>query len=399
MNSNDLMKAFASTSRGLEQLLSKELTILGAKDIVITNAGAKFSADFTTIMKINLHSRIASRVMLEIARAEYLNETDIYNLAYQINWQTWFDVEKSIKLYTTAIHCPLKSLDFITLKVKDAICDKFSAKVGTRPNVDKTNSDIRIYNFLTKDTITIYIDTSGEGLFKRGYRQNKLEAPLKENLASGLVQLSGWNSTVTLLDPMCGSGTIIIEALGLALNIAPGLNRRFAFEHINNFATSVWQSLKQQAIAQIHLETSVNIYANDIDFRATHTVKENLNLFLKQLGDLLPNQTTQIKQIFNQIKFSTQDILDLNAPDSSGIFITNPPYGVRLEDQEHLEGLYPLISAHLKNNFANWNCYFLTNDLQMPKLMRLKPSKKTPVFNGALECRFFEFKMVQGSNR
>jgi putative N6-adenine-specific DNA methylase len=377
---------FASTNKGLEKLLIEEIKQLGATEILETTAGAQFEADELTIMKINLLSRFASRVMLQVGFGSYRDCDDIYKIAHKIKWEEWFSHKHSIKVATNAIHSPLKSLDFVTLKVKDAICDSFVDKVNFRPDVDKFNPDIKIYNFLTNDTITIYVDTSGEALFKRGYRQNKLEAPLKENLAAGLIALSNWTPEIALFDPMCGSGTILIEAISKGLNIAPGLNRSFGFEKLQMFDLTKWESLKLEAKNAINLNVALKIYANDIDRNAIQILKDNLK-YLK------------IDGIENLIQFHNMDFLDVNAPEATGILITNPPYGIRLEEQDDLASLYPKIATHLKNNYSGWDCFFLTADLRMPKLMRLNTSRKTPIFNGPLECRLFEFKMVSGSNR
>ncbi len=289
----------------------------------------------------------------------------------------------TIKLSTSAINCQLKSLNFISLKAKDAVCDYFMDNYQIRPNVNKQNPDIRILNFLNQHEYSIYIDTSGDTLFKRGYRKDKLEAPLKENLASALVFLSNWQREETLFDPMCGSGTIVIEALMKALNIAPGLFRRFAFEKFTNFYQRDFDQLKHQAKLDIDKSFKPLIYANDIDIRAIKQAK--LNLSYMKLGEY--------------IKFNNNDFLKIKAPDVSGVIISNLPYGVRLDDLTKLEKFYPQLAQHLKNNYANWRCYFLSGDLRMPKLMRLKPSKKIPIFNGSIECRLFEFIMVSGSNR
>lgn len=378
-----MYSCFASTSKGLEELLTNELISLGATDVNAVHAGVTFSANMEVVLKINLHSRIASRVLIQVGVGSYTNENDIYDLAYDIDWYNWFGTKHTIKVDTNAIGCPLKSLEFVTLKVKDAICDCFVSKVNLRPSVSKQHPDIRIYNFLTKDSITIYIDTSGESLFKRGYRQSKLEAPLKENLASGIIQLTHWNRDTPLYDPMCGSGTLIIEAISYAMNLAPGLRRSFAFENFTGFERNLWNKLKVEAKTQINYAQKFKIYAGDIDPQALNLTKENLrNLELLQY-----------------VKFISGDFLKQNAPETSGMLITNPPYGVRLGEEDDLAKFYPQLASHLKNNYANWDCYFLTADLRMPKLMRLKPSRKIPLFNGALECRLFEFKMVSGSNR
>ena len=340
-------------------------------------------ADMNTIMMANLHSDIASRIMIEITSGPYNNEDDIYKLANNFDWLEWFSPDMTIKVATNAIKSPLRSLEFITLRVKDAICDSFMHKTNSRPYVDKHTPDIRIYNFLTQNLATIYLDTSGEALFKRGYRSYKSDAPLKENLAAGLVKLSKWNYQETLIDPMCGSGTIIIEAIHLALDIAPGLNRKFAFEKFGNFYQKSWDTIKFNAKQAIKKDIPLKIFANDINPQAILNTSENL-------------RHTKLREY---VEFSTKNFLDIMPPSKSGILLTNPPYGVRLDELEALARFYPQIATHLKNNFSNWQCFFLTHDLLMPKLMRLKPSKKIPLFNGALDCRFYEFKMVAGQNR
>ena len=253
---------------------------------------------------------------------------------------------------------------------------------------------MRIYNFLTTDTITIYLDTSDEGLFKRGYRQNALEAPLKENLAAGLLKLTNWQPHIPLYDPMCGSGTIPMEAMSVGLNIAPGLNRSFAFEKFicMDKYKDIWEQIKHAAKTAINYNQPLKIFASDISKKAIDIARDNFKHV----------------ELLDYITFSCGDFLQLtppgmvnagNATDTTGIILTNPPYGVRLDELESLADFYPQLASNLKQNYANWTCYFLTADLRMPKLMRLKPSRKTLVFNGALECRLFEFKMVSGSNR
>ncbi len=375
---------FASTSKGLEQLLIEELTQIGATEASPVHAGVKFKADFNTIMKANLHSRLASRILIQVGTGYYLNEEDIYAVARNIDWEEWFYGDMKLKVATSAINSPLKSLEFINLKVKDGICDYFMAKYNRRPDVDKREPDMRILNFLTEDTVTIYLDTSDEALFKRGYREHKLEAPLKENLAAGLIKLSGWDYNTPLFDPMCGSGTIVVEAVMMALNIAPGLKRRFAFEKFNNFYQASWDTMKAEAKAAIITDKQLQIYASDINPKAV--IQTEVNLRHAKLREY--------------VYFETADFLNVTPPKTKpGIILTNPPYGVRMEELDELSLFYPKLASHLKNHYAGWNCYFFTSDLRMPKAMRLKPSRKTPLHNGALDCRLFEFKMVSGSNR
>lgn len=378
-----LLACFATTVRGLEELLATELKELGAEEIRIVNAGMEFNASLSNIMAMNLNSRLASRIMIRLGYSGYRHEDDIYRLARKIDWLDWFHSGNSIKVATSAIQSPLKSLDFVTLKVKDAICDYFNEKVDSRPDVNKVEPDMRIYNFLTKDTVTIYLDTSGDTLFKRGYRRLKLEAPIRENLASGLIQLSGWQPDQAFYDPMCGSGTLAVEAIGIGLNLAPGLNRNFAFEKLANFDSDNYQRIQAVAKKKENRERKLKIYASDINRKAIEIARQNFQ---------------QIK-LEEYVEFSYGDFLSKKAPAESGVLLTNPPYGVRLEELDRLTELYPQIGNKLKQNFANWNCYFFTADLRMPKLVRLKPSRKIPVYNGALECRLYEFKMVSGSNR
>ena len=378
-----MLVCFATTVRGLEQLLADELTELGASEINLVNAGLEFSASLDDIMRMNLHSRLASRIMIRLGFGGYRQEEDIYQLAQGIKWDQWFHSGNTIKVSTSAIACPLKSLDFVTLRVKDAICDYFVERVDSRPSVDKANPDMRIYTFLTSETATIYLDASGDTLFKRGYRRSKLEAPIRENLAFGLIKLSGWTPDRPFYDPMCGSGTLAIEAICYGLNIAPGLNREFAFEKFIDFDATKFAQMRESAQAAINYDQELQIYASDINRHAVEIAKQNF---------------AQIK-LDKYVNFGCGDFLDQVAPAENGVIVTNPPYGVRLDELDNLAQLYPQIATTLKRNFAGWDCFFFTGDLRMPKLMRLKPSRKTPVYNGALECRLFEFKMVSGSNR
>lgn len=378
-----MISCFATTVRGLEQLLADELSNLGASQINIVNAGLEFNAELDDIMRINLYSRLASRIMIRVAYSGYRDERDIYRLAKKVEWDRWFHVGNTIKVSTNAMRCPLKSLDFVTLTVKDAICDYFVEQVDARPDVNKADPDMRIYTFLTEDSVTIYLDTSGDTLFKRGYRRLKLEAPIRENLAFGLIKLSGWTPDRPLYDPMCGSGTIAVEAISYGLNIAPGLNRNFAFEKFLGFDSNKFQNMKDDANHKIRKDIKLQIFASDINRTAIEIAKQNF----------------QQINLDKYVEFSSGDFLKKNAPAKNGVLITNPPYGVRMDELDNLAGLYPQIASNLKQNFAGWDCYFFTGDLRMPKLLRLKPSKKIPVYNGALECRFYEFKMVSGSNR
>ncbi|MBP7202704.1 MAG: class I SAM-dependent RNA methyltransferase [Propionivibrio sp.] len=381
-------KFFASCPRGLEALLAEDLTAAGVKDLKAIPGGVHFVADWPTCYAVNLHSRIATRILWRVAHGRYAKEDDIYKLALDSPWGKWFAATQTIRVDVTAVKSPLKSLEFITLRIKDAICDRFRADTGKRPNVDTREPDVRMHGFITADECTLYIDTSGAPLYQRGLRQKTVEAPLKENVAAGIIRLSGWQPGMPLLDPMCGSGTFLTEAAQMALNIAPGAGgRSFGFQRLKNFQLGVWKDMLDEAMDVEKPAAFAGIYGSDISPVSVRAALANLDR-----AGLLP-----------AVKLSSGDILEIEAPPrgegEAGIMIANPPYGERLSEQEELAAFYPQLGSALKRNFAGWNCFLLTADLRMPKLMRLTPSKKTPLYNGAIECRLFEFKMVAGSNR
>ena len=374
---------FAPCPRGLEAPLCDELKALGAEDIRSTDGGVHFSGPGALSYKVNLHSRTASRVLWRVAMSHYNTEQDIYDTAFALPWTEWFDVTRTIRINMAAIRCPLRSLDFATLKIKDAICDKFRQEIGERPSVDTHTPDIRIHAFLEESQMTLYVDTSGDALFKRGVRQYTNIAPLRENLAAGILILSGWKPGTPLLDPMCGSGTFLIEAAQMSLNIAPGIGRHFAFEKLHTFNDEKWQSLRNEAIAAQKPVTALPIFGSDLygdELKAARLNLENAGLL----------EAVNLKQA---------NVLEITAPAEQGIMVANLPYGERMGELDEMRELYPKLGDVLKQKFMDWNAYLLTADLAMPKHIRLSVSRRTPLFNGALECRLFEYKVVSGSNR
>ena len=374
---------FAPCPRGLETLLNNELASIGAHDIRSTDGGVHFSGEWLLSYRVNLHSRIASRVLWRVAKTDYQNEQDIYDTAFALPWSNWFDVSRTIRVNMAAIKCPLKSLDFATLKIKDAVCDKFRKHCGERPNVDTHTPDIRIHAFLEHNHMMLYVDTSGDALFKRGVRQYTNIAPLRENLAAGILLLAGWQPGTPLLDPMCGSGTFLIEAAQMSLNIAPGISRHFAFEKLIKFDADAWENIRSEALAAQLPVTELPIFGSDLygdELKAAHLNLENAGI----------RQTVDLKQA---------NMLEISAPANHGVLVANLPYGERMGELAELEVLYPQLGDVLKKKFGGWNAYLFTADLRMPKFIRLSVSRRTPLFNGAIECRLFEYKMVAGSNR
>ncbi len=374
---------FAPCPRGLESILANELEQLGTACVKLSNGGVHFQGDWETCYRTNLESRIASRILWQVANQAYVNENQIYKAAYALPWNDWFPPTHTIRVNIAAIKCPLRSLDFVTLKIKDAVCDKFRELTGKRPSINTVQPDIRIHGFLDARRFTLYVDTSGDALFKRGLRKTAGEAPLRENLAAGILRLSGWKPGTPLLDPMCGSGTFLLEAAQMTLNISPGIKRPFAFEKLNQFNALLWSNLKETAIAKQHPLSPQSIFGSDLYGDAL--VDARTNLTAAGLDGIV-----QLKQA---------NILEVSAPAPTGILVTNPPYGVRIGEQGELTALYPQMGDTLKRKFSGWNVYIFTGDPMLPKLMRLSASRRTPLFNGALECRLFEYKMVAGGMR
>lgn len=374
---------FAICPRGLETLLQDELAALGATELKITHGGVHFAGDWAVCYRANLESRLATRILWHLVTGPYTREDDIYRLAVRQLWPNHFSVANTFRVVTTAIKCPLKSLDFVTLRVKDAVCDRFREDAGERPNIDTRYPDVSVHVFLTADRCTLYLDTSGQPLWQRGFRRASVDAPVKENLAAGILKLSGWQPDTPLVDPMCGSGTFLLEAVQMALDRAPGLDRHFGFERLKKFDTALWTQIRTAALARVKNPAQLDIRGSDHDERAVRAARRNL----EEAG-------------FSQwVRVDTADLLELSAPAPAGTLVANPPYGERLGEQEELAAFYPQLGAALKRHWAGWNCFFFTADLRLPKLMGLKPSRKTPLYNGPLECRLFEIRMVAGSNR
>ncbi len=380
----------------MEIALAEELNEIAALGTTMSvhnqvPGGVHCSGSLQDSWRINLHSRIASRVLMRMAQSSYVNENDIYDLVLEQPWEDWFGYHHTIRVDVTAVKSPLKSLEFTTLKIKDAICDRFRDQFTQRPSVNTKTPDMRIVGFMDARNFTIYLDTSGEALFKRGWRMETGDAPLRENLAAGLLRTAGWKPGVPLFDPMCGSGTILIEAAQILAGIPPGLKREFAFEKFHQFDEAEWQAIKA-SVKPNPLPAEPSIFGSDISGDMVVMTRNNLN----KAGIRFE---VPLKQIEAQ---------EIKAPTTQpGVLLTNPPYGERigvrgdstLETDELAKEFFTAFSSTLKQRFAGWSVFLFTADLTVPKMLRLKESRKTPFFNGALECRLFRFDMVAGFNR
>ena len=417
------LQLFLPCAAGVEDYLLTEVqrvTGLAGDSVAKQRGGVALKGSWRDAMLLNLHSRLAQRVLVQLSFTGYRNEQDLYRAASEVAWEIWFTPRQTIKVEVTAQHSPLTSLNFAALKIKDAVCDRFRAKAGgVRPDVNTTWPDIRIYAHLTTDSLSLYIDTSGEPLFKRGWREDKGEAPLKETLAAAMISASGWADSLNdgevalpLYDPCCGSGTIAIEAAQIACQIAPGSLRQFAFEKMLPFQEHVWSAIKEQARALEKVRPGI-IFGSDVAHRMVDFAQRN----------------EQRAGVANCIEFRGGDALQRMPPcDTPGVMLLNPPYGERIEaagiaGQERLGVIgvageerfspgarqhaltedggefFSQLASHWKKNYANWTAWMLTPDLKMPGKMRLKESRKVPMWNGPIECRLFKFEMIKGSAR
>ncbi|AQV95523.1 MULTISPECIES: THUMP domain-containing class I SAM-dependent RNA methyltransferase [Cupriavidus] len=407
---------FAPCPRGLESALAEELREIAAMPGMAALApftvhqevpgGVNFSGEMAAAYAVNLHSRIASRVLMRVAARGYRHEDDIYTLARGVRWDQWFSPDESLRVDITSHKSPLRSLNFTALRVKDGVCDAMRERLGARPSVDTVSPDVRIYAHLTEHDCTLYLDTTGEPLFKRGWRTEKGEAPLKENLAAGILRLAGWvpgQISRPFYDPMCGSGTFLIEAAQVALGIAPGGSRSFAFEWLKGMDTKAWQKLKSDAQRARMLASAdaLQVVGSDISTDMLAITRANW----ERAG--LPGEarTKQVDARFVQPPY-----------EEPGLLLMNPPYGERIavrgqrrapedempRDEVEEAAANQFASAFattLKQHFSGWQAWVFTGDLGFPRRLRLKESRRTPLYNGNIECRLFRFDMVRGANR
>ena len=375
---------FAPCPRGLEAALADELAKLDARDIAAADGGVAFAGALDLAYRANLESRLASRILWRVGGGPYRDEGDLYALVQAIDWSRHFVPTRTLRVDVAATRSPLRSLEFATLRVKDAVCDRFRERAGVRPSIDKRAPDVRVHAHLTESEATIYLDTSGEPLFKRGYRRDTEEAPLRENLAAGLLALAGWSPEEPFLDPMCGSGTIAVEAALIAADRAPGLARRFGFQKLAWYDGPAWQRITQAARDRVRAPPGEpSLFASDLAAGAVGKTEAHL----------------AAAKVDAFVRVERADVLTRAAPAPAGVIVANPPYGVRLAEAAALAAFYPRLGDALKRHFPGWRAYLLTGDLRLAKLIGLKADRRIPLYNGALDCRLFAFRLVAGSNR
>ncbi len=373
----------AQTLFGLEGVLSAELAAIGAKDIDAHNRAVSFVGDSGCMYRANLCLRTAVRILVPIETFGIRNEQELYDKVFTMEWEAYMDVKD-----TLAIHCTLNSdrfnhSQFLALRTKDAIADRFREKTGMRPSVDVDLPTLRIFLHVHGDRCTISLDSSGSTLHQRGYRDQTNLAPINEVLAAGMVLLSGWDKQSNLVDPMCGSGTILIEAAMIAYNIPPNHDRaQFGFERWKDFDADLWKRTYDEAMAKVFTKGPAIVG-----------------------GEISPNVSRKaIANILNagledHITVHTCAFADLDVPEGPGFLIINPPYGERMDQDEDINAVYKMIGDTLKKKWAGWTAWVITSNMEAAKHIKLTPKPKIKLYNGALDCRFLRYELYAGSRR
>jgi len=371
----------AKTLFGLEQVLADELKAIGAEDIEILKRAVSFTGDKEIMYRSNYCCRTALRILKPIAKFSVNSADELYNNVKRINWPQYLDLNGTFAIDETVGSSVFSHTKFVALKAKDAIADRFRMKFGKRPSVDVRNPDLRINIHIYKEDCTVSIDSSGDPLYKRGYRILTDKAPINEILAAGMILLSGWEKDCNFIDPMCGSGTILIEAAMYANNIPPGVFRSFGFEKWNDFDKKLWEKIVEDESSK-QCDFNFEIVGSDRSYKAVEIARQNL----------------KEANLQNHITLFHNSIEKQSPPKAKGIMITNPPYGERMEVNDQIE-LYKKIGDSLKKNYAGYSAWLISSDFNALKNIGLRPSRKIALFNGQLECKYLRFDIYEGSKK
>src|SRR5690349_6349979 len=383
---SDALSLFATASRGLEPLLAKELAALGAATVKEQGGGVLFTGDLAAAYRACLGSRLASRILLPLSRFPLADADGLYQGARAIEWTDVFDIKTTFAIEVAGRSAAVTHTHYAGLKVKDAIADTFRGKTGERPSVDTENPQIRVHLHLDRDHAQLALDLSGESLHRRGYRRAGAQAPLKENLAAAILMRCDWAALARdgapLLDPMCGSGTLVLEAALIAADVAPGLSReRFGFESWLEHKPKVWKELKDEAKARAAAGRARELpllHGSDVDPRAIHAARDNA----RRAG------------FAEQVSFTVQD-LSAARPASArpGLVVTNPPYGERMGAEAEVIKLHSLLGATLKEHFAGWQAAVFTGRPDLGPRIGLRAHDTYSMYNGPLPCKLLRFEV------
>lgn len=371
-------KIVAKTLQGLEDVLATELQQIGATDIVKERRGVSFSGTNETLYKANLHCRTAIRILKPIKTFKAKNPEEIYDEVRKMDWDKFMDVKSTFLIDSVVYSETFTHSKFVTYKVKDAIVDYFNEKCQNRPSISLTNPDLYINIHISHNDCSISLDSSGESLHKRGYRSVQTEAPISEVLAAGLIMLSGWHGQCDFLDPMCGSGTLLIEAAMIALNIPPGVFRKeFAFEKWKDFDSELFDKIYNDDSCEKPF--AHKIYGSDISQQAIKIAEQNI----KNAG------------FSKYISLQKASFIDLEAPTEKTIIITNPPYGERMGGRDVID-FYGEIGERLKHHYAGVEAWIISSNKEGFDKIGLKPTKKYALLNGSIECEYRKYEIFQG---
>lgn len=371
----------AKTFMGLEPVLAKELAQLGASDIQAGRRMVSFKGDKELMYRANFQLHTAIRILKPIRHFRALSADDVYEEVKGIDWSQYIGHDKTFAVDSVVFSEEFRHSKFVAYKVKDAIVDQFRERTGSRPNISVSNPDIRLNIHVADDQCTLSLDSSGESLHRRGYRQESVEAPLNEVLAAGMILMTGWHGETDFIDPMCGSGTLLVEAALIARNMAPGLFRKeYAFEKWPDFDADLFDKIYNDDSQE--REFQHHIYGYDVDVRAVNTARLNV----KAAG------------LSNDITINEQDFKNFTRPQNKSIIVTNPPYGERISTPDLL-GTYKMIGERLKHQFTGNEAWILSYREECFDQIGLKPSIKIPVYNGSLECEFRKYQMFDGKMR
>ncbi len=369
---------FATTAKGLEEALSRELTDLGLTVLESVTGGVAFTGSRRDAYRACLWLRTANRILQPVSTFPCPSAEMLYARVRELPWLDYLTPDMTIAVDAKVRNSQLNHSKYVALKTKDAIVDMLRDRTGQRPNVDPGSPDLRINVHLANDRCTVSLDLAGDGLHRRGYRQDLTVAPLRETLAAGLIGLSGWEGTTPFVDPMCGSGTLPLEACLLATRRAPGLfGRSYGFERWPDLDRKAWQELKEAAQAEVHATSPVTILGADKDQRALKTARSNATRSGMQ----------------DAIHWQHCAFADLQPPAEPGTLLLNPPYGERLGDCHALEPLYRSIGDTLKQRWTGWTAWVLTGNLQLAKKVGLKASRRLVLYNGPIECRLLKYEL------
>jgi putative N6-adenine-specific DNA methylase len=368
----------AKTFMGLEPVLANELTQLGAKNVQVGRRMVSFTGDKEMMYRANFQLHTAIRILKPIKHFKALSADDVYEGVKDIDWTEYLSLDKTFAVDSVVFSEEFRHSKFVAYKVKDAIVDQFREKTGNRPNISVSNPDMRLHIHIAEDQCTLCLDSSGESLHRRGYRQESVEAPLNEVLAAGMILMTGWRGETDFIDPMCGSGTLLIEAALIARNMAPGLFRKeFAFEKWPDFDADLFDKIYNDDSQE--REFTHHIYGYDVDIKAVNTARLNV----KAAG------------LTSDITVEEQDFKNFTQPKEKSIMVTNPPYGERISTSDLL-GTYKMIGERLKHQFTGNEAWVLSYREECFTQIGLKPSIKIPLFNGSLECEFRKYQMFDG---